>query len=423
MNSSALPRVLRNVLWMLFSQGGVRLISFLAGTLLARRLGAAEFGTYVFVLTFVSYFGALSDGGLGRYLIRDVARRPDHGRFYLGQITSLRLVLGAVAYPLMVGVALLTGGRAGLVAVAGLSVFFGAVAGPLASWFTAREELRVAALWGLLSSVSTALFVLAAVAVGAGAGGAIVAVTLANIVPTGYLLLTLRRRDERIEPGVSPAFWWGALRGSFPYLLLGVTGLVYFRVDGLMLTWMKGPEANGVYQASYRLMDAATDLPGVVVAALFPTLARLHVESRERLRRAYLRAMGALALLGLPASVLIIALAGPVIRLLYGGGFDGSVIVLRILAVAVFLIFVDTANTMLLYSGDDLGTVLYLSLANTGANVLLNLLLIPRYSYNGAAVATVLSSALSLAIFTPVVLRYLARQQTPAPRAEPASSS
>jgi O-antigen/teichoic acid export membrane protein len=70
---------------------------------------------------------------------------------------------------------------------------------------------------------------------------------------------------------------------------------------------------------------------------------------------------------------------------------------------------------MLLYSGDELGTVLAFSLVTTAANVLLNLILIPRYSYNGAAVATIASTVLSLCIFTPTVLRYLAR--------EPASSS
>ncbi len=113
--------------------------------------------------------------------------------------------------------------------------------------------------------------------------------------------------------------------------------------------------------------------------------------------------------------LLLLAFAGPIVRLLYGAEYAHSAAVLRLLAVAVFLIFVDTANTMLLYSGDELGKVLVLSLGTTAANVLLNLILIPRYSYNGAAVATIASTALSLLIFTPTVLRYLARE--PVPRA------
>ena len=76
----AARRVVRNALWLLFSQGGVRLIGFAMGTVLARALGPGDFGTYMFVLTYVSYFGFAADAGLGRYLIRDVARQRERER-------------------------------------------------------------------------------------------------------------------------------------------------------------------------------------------------------------------------------------------------------------------------------------------------------------------------------------------------------
>jgi O-antigen/teichoic acid export membrane protein len=410
-------RVVRNTLWLLLSQGGVRLIGFAMGTVLARYFGAADFGTYIFVMTYVSYFGIAADAGLGRYLIRDVARERHRAAEYLAQIVALRVVLSAVAYALMLVVALLTRAdldRLGFIAVAGFSLFTGAVAGALASVFNAREEMHVTAFFGVLSSIGTAAFVFAALAAGAGLPATFVAVSLANLPPLGYLLL-MWRRTPRGTPalgllpatGVDPAFWARALRQSYPYALLGVVGVIYFRIDALMLTWMKGPEATGIYTAAYRLLDAVTDAPGVIVAAMFPALARLHRESRVKLRRAYRTVMLVLTLLGLPVMLAMIVFADPVITLLYGEGFADSVTVLRLLAVAVFLIFVDTANTMLLYSGDNLNTVLVLSLGTTAGNVLLNLILIPRYSYNGAAVATILSTVLSLLIFTPTVLRYL----------------
>lgn len=417
----AAMRVVRNALWLLLSQGGTRVFGFVAGIVLARYFGVRDFGTYAFVLTYVSYFGFLADAGLGRLLIRDVARDRDTAIEYLGHITSLRLVLALAAYGLMLGLAVVTRSsveRVAYIAIVGLSLFTGAVAGALASMFNAREEMRVAALFGLLSSAGTAVFVLIALAAGAGLMGTFVAVSLANLPPLAYLLAMWRRRESP-APGRGPLrsilpelrigrrFWVRALRRSYPYALLGVVGLIYFRIDSVMLTLMQGPEANGVYTAAYRLLDAITDLPGVLVAAMFPMLARLHRESHAELRRAYLSAMAALTLLGLPVLVGLLVLAGPIVEVLYGDDFARSAGVLRLLAPAVFLIYVDTANTMLLYSGDNLRTVLVLSLGTTAANVLLNLILIPRYSYNGAAVATILSTALSLLIFTPTVLRYL----------------
>lgn len=411
-------RAARNALWLLLSQGGVRLLSFVVGTLLARSLGVADFGTYTFVMTYTAYFGILADAGLGRYLIRDVARDRVAAGAYLSQITALRLALAAAAYVLMLLLAVATRSapeRLTLIAVAGTSLFTGAVAGAVASVFTAREEMHISALFTFLSSMATALFVLAALAVGVGLLGTVVAVTLANLPPLGFLLTMWRRQGPLPAPRASLSFWWRALRASYAYALLGVIGVVYFRIDALMLTWMRGPEANGIYQAAYRLLDAVTDAPGVIVAAMFPAIARLHRQSRAELRRAYLTVLMVLTLLGVPVMLALLLFADPVVRLLYGAEYAPSVTVLRLLAIALFLIFVDTANTMVLYSGDELGTVLILSLGTTAANVLLNLILIPRYSYNGAAVATIASTVLSLLIFTPTVLRYLAR--------EPASSS
>jgi O-antigen/teichoic acid export membrane protein len=259
----------------------------------------------------------------------------------------------------------------------------------------------------VLSTSLTALFVLAALAAGVGLTGVFIAAALANLPPLLYVMLAWRRQVGPVRLGVDLPFWRTALRRSFPYALLGVIGLVYFRLDSLLLTWMKGPEANGIYTAAYRLLDAVTDMPGVIVAAMFPTLSRLHVESRVKLRRAYLGAMAMLALLGLPVMLVLIVLARPVILLLYGDAYAASVVVLQLLGVAVFLIFVDTANTMVLYAGDNLRPVVWLSLVTMTANVGLCLALIPPYAERGAAVATILSTALSITIFTPLVLRSL----------------
>jgi O-antigen/teichoic acid export membrane protein len=407
-----LRRAARNAAWLFSAQTLARLIGFGFGTVLARWLGAADFGNYMFVMTYVTYFAFLADGGLGRYLIRDAAREPGRAQEFLAKVGGLRLALAAGVYVLLIVGALATrsdGPRLAFIAIAGLSLFTGALAGALASMFTAREQMHVNAVFQVLSSLLTAVFVLAALAAGFGLLGVFIGAGLANLPPLVYLVRTWRRRVGPTRPAIDVPFWRTALRRSFPYALLGVIGLVYFRMDSLLLTWMKGPEANGIYSAAYRLLDAVTDVPGVIVAAMFPTFSRLHVESRATLRRAYLGALATLTVLGLPVMLGLVLLARPVILLLYGDGYNGSVIVLQLLAVAVFLIFVDTANTMVLYAGDNLRPVVWLSLVTMTANILLCLALIPRFAERGAAVATIVSTALSIVIFTPVVLRSLRR--------------
>lgn len=416
-------RAARNATWLFSSQILARLIGFTMGTVLARAFGAERFGEYMFVMTYVMYFAFIADGGLGRFLIRDASREPRRAPEFLAKVSALRLVLALAVYLLMIAGALATradGERTVFIAVAGISLFTGALSGALSSMFNAREEMRVSALFGVLSTLTTAVFVLAALASGLGLPGVFVGAALANVPPLVYLVSQWRRRLGMPGLRVDLPFWRVALGRSFPYALLGVIGLVYFRMDALLLTWMKGAEATGIYTAAYRLLDAVTDVPGVIVAAMFPTLSRLHVESRPKLRRAYLGAMGTLALLGLPVLIGMVFFARPAVLLLYGEEFSRSVVVLQLLAVAVFLIFIDTANTMVLYAGDNLRPVVLLSLVTMTANLLLCLALIPPYAERGAAVATILSTALSIAIFTPVVLRSLRPTSAESPDREPA---
>lgn len=406
----AVRRAVRNATWLFSSQTAARLIGFAMGTVLARSFGAALFGEYMFVMTYVMYFAFLADGGLGRFLIRDASREPHRAREFLAKTSALRLVLALGVYVLMLAGALLTrsdGARFAFIAIAGLSLFTGAITGALSSMFNAREEMRISALFGVLSSVTTALFVLAALAAGLGLPGVMIGATLANLPPLLYLMWRWRERMGNPGLAVDLAFWRRALRRSFPYALLGVIGLVYFRTDALLLTWMKGTEATGIYTAAYRLLDAVTDIPGVIVAAMFPTLARLHVESKAKVRKTYLGALVTLALLGLPVLAGMVIFARPAIDLLYGAEFAESAVVLQLLAVGVYLIFIDTANTMVLYASDNLRPVVLLSLVTMTSNIALNLALIPAYGERGAAVGTILSTALSITIFTPVVLRSL----------------
>lgn len=406
----AAVRAARNATWLFSGQTLTRLIGFALGTVIARRFGAAQFGEYMFVMTYVMYFAFIADAGLGRYLIRDASREPGRVHEFLAKVGALRLVLALAVYALLLIIALITradGERLAFIAIAGTGLFCGAISGALASIFNARERMHISATFSVLSTLTTALFVLAALAAGLGLPGVFVGAALANLPPLLYLLLLWRRDEGMPRLAVDLAFWRTALRRSFPYALLGVIGLVYFRMDSLLLTWIKGTEANGIYTAAYRLLDAATDLPGVIVAAMFPTLSRLHVESKAKVRTTYLGAMALLAALGVPVLVVMLVFADPIVTLLYGDDFARSVVVLRILAVAVFLIFIDTANTMVLYAGENLRPVVILSAVSMGANIALCLLLIPRYAERGAAFATVGSSVLSLLIFTPVVLRSL----------------
>src|SRR5206468_1134034 len=91
----------------------------------------------------------------------------------------------------------------------------------------------------------------------------------------------------------------------------------------------------------------------------------------------------------------IFTLAAPLVRIVAGTEFADAVLPARILAASLFFLFVSPVFYNLLIAVNRQRDLIAINLAALIFNLGLNLLLIPRFSYNGAAVATVLSEGLA----------------------------
>ncbi|MBW3653223.1 MAG: polysaccharide biosynthesis C-terminal domain-containing protein, partial [Actinobacteria bacterium] len=113
-----------------------------------------------------------------------------------------------------------------------------------------------------------------------------------------------------------------------------------------------------------------------------------------------------LGLLALPAAVGTVLLAQPLVSLLVGSGYEEAVTPLRILSVAVLFSFVNPLFTNILVAADLQRRMLWATLVAIVVNVGLNLVLIPAYTYNGAAAATVASEAVAVTIVAVWAVRH-----------------
>lgn len=407
-------KIARNTLWLFSSHIVTRTILFLYGVLLARQLGVSHFGEYAYIVTYIAFFAVISEFGTGNFLLRELPRRPEKTNQYFGNVVFFRLVLASFAYLLLV--LILAFNRSSeeqllLAAIFGLTLFPTAFSGAGESVFNASEDMRISALAQVLSSLLVSALGLLALQRGLGLRGVLAAAVVASIFMAVFFRSVLRRRglvrSMKFEPGANKAI----LKETYPYALLALLGIVYFKIDTLMLGWYMGREAVGIYSAAYRVMESTLVIPAILATSLFPAMSRLHVSSGPELKRTYLASMGILALLGAPLAVATWFFADSIIQFLYGPTYAMSAGALRILSLALALFFVHTSNGLFLFSGGrGLNKIIGLSVLSAGSNILMNVYAIPRFSYVGASVTTVISIVLSLLIFTPIVLRSLPDQ-------------
>ncbi len=197
-------------------------------------------------------------------------------------------------------------------------------------------------------------------------------------------------------------------RQAWPFGLAGMFYLVYFQSDVILLKYLVGDEAAGIYNVAFIVMMAVYLLPGVIYQKfLLPKFHRWANHDRERFLQVYRVGNGSMLLLGVLTTGAMLLLMPWLIPLLFGSAYQEAVGLLTILAFCAPVRFLASSVEAPLFTQEHvrrmsgyMGTVAVI-------NVLLNLLLIPHYGAKGAAVATLLSEITMLALCLLAVRRHV----------------
>jgi O-antigen/teichoic acid export membrane protein len=416
-------RIARGLFTLAAGRAVVMGLQFTTIALLASHLGPAGLGVYAFGVAAATLFKILPNFGTVQVVTRDIAQAPERERDLLPNLIYLRLGIGVASYGLLVATMVLLGfedenRRAAYIAGLVLIIAFDA--------FRSALEVRLRLGWvSIADTVEAAVTVLATIALVRGDAGVesflwlYVALKLVNAVIV--TIAALRMGTFSWRP--LPRSWAAVLRVSLPLGVAGVLMALYFRIDIVILARLQPAADVGQYGAAYRFLEVFTVVPAIAMSVLAPVLARSVVEGAAVLQRRYAQAVHLVAVLSLGVAVVGAMTAWRVLPALPGfDAFDGGGVALSILAPAAGLILVGTVVQGTLVSGHLQRYLLRLSAIGLGCNVALNVALIPRFSYLGAAAATTVTEAVLVALSIREVRRRLGLRW-PAQRLVPAAAA
>ncbi|NLH49132.1 MAG: flippase [Myxococcales bacterium] len=386
-------RVWTNTLWKILAILGGKLLVFVLLFAAARRLSLADFGYFSFALAFGYILFPLIDAGLGTALWREATTAADAGR---RAYSSSRRLLGATALGgLAIGLTVLcffalppAAFWLTVLILAGIAI--SVVVNLRQAVFKSRERLREDALVSLAANLAYVILGL----LGLWAGAGLVGLGLAFLAGQGcgaYVAfrLALFTEPERVDPHPTPGELW---RSSWPFALIGLFTVVYFRVDALLLERLAGAAEVGLYSAAYRLIEAAMILPAAFLAAYFPRLAR-EAETKP--------VSGDLTphfqwLIGTAALGVVFGsfFAGDVLELLFGAAYRQGSSTLILLLPALLSIYPNYLLTTLLVAHRRQKSFMKITALCALANILLNCLAIPLWERLGAAGSTLVTEGL-----------------------------
>lgn len=418
---SVIGKVMKNTLWLLLQRVSGRFLTFILMIYLARSLGNLDFGKLTFANSFTLLFLTLSDLGITTITIREVARFKEKGPDFIGGCATLKMCLSIIAFIAMATslavvnmpsdtrmVAYLIGA---CILFRNMGVFFGAV-------FQAYEDMKYVTITEIAQQILLLSMCLLLIHLGRSLIWIGIAYLFCGVF---YCFLNMSIVHWKfINPcySIDTKFWLKTFKESIPLAIVAVISMVYFNIDIVMIGKIKGEVDAGWYGISYNIFFVIATLPGVYLSAVFPVISKFFVESETLLNEAYQRSFKIIIGVGIPLSIGLFLLAENIIFSLFGYQYHQSASILKIFSLLIILSYLNSLAGYFLTAVNKQKKTAKILAAITCVNVSFNLILIPHFSYIGAAYATVISELLLFIALTdslPVKLFFFSLQDIAKP--------
>src|SRR5580692_1160250 len=358
-----------------------------------RALGPAAYGRLGFAAAVAGFFGLLASPGFSTYALREAAKNSQQVSFLVKHVLGARVVFATGAYALLAIFTLLLAPSDGqtrlLIMLSGLAF----VASSLdTQWiFAARSRMSMIAVQGALAQLAYAGLILALVR-GSRDAWIVPSATVLSLGLSTLLIWVPARRQYHIpRPEISPQAWGAFLPICLVMGLSSLMSMIYDQIDVVMLKYFRADAELGTYVASYALMTMSMSFLPILGQVFLPLLSGTAGQSRDAEEK-YLRWLGNATIgLALPIAVGGFILAMPLTQFVFGNQYSGSGVLFRWLMLTMITgPAASYCGAQLIPNGREkkYGVAV---LSGAAVNVILNLLLIPRYGALAAAFTTAAS--------------------------------
>jgi O-antigen/teichoic acid export membrane protein len=395
MPTTRLPRIAANALSIFSSDAVNRATTFLLYLLVARHLGAYEFGQMSLALTFFYVFQVIAVSGLRTLITREVAKDPAKTDLYLVNAIALVLLsslLSILILSLCVRLLEYSSETASVILLVSLGIFPYSVSAVYEAVFQGRQQMRYIAYANIpvhMAKVSLAFLLLAQ-----GYGLAhLVGLLLASYAAIAVIESCLMwRHVSKPRFGVDLAFALDLCRRTGVFL--GIDGIIALMsaLPIFLLSKLATETEVGLYTAATQLMIPVTLVYQSMVTSVFPIMCQTFDGQAQALKHMTERLLELLFAIGLPTVIALFLLADEVLVILYGRQeFLSASPALRILAWNLMLLPLTQALGQIFLAGRRETITLRIGAIDTLVIVASGFILIERFGVIGAALATLLT--------------------------------
>ena len=383
-------------------------VTLLSVKLLTNYLGVAGVGDYNTITTYLNFFLMIAELGLFSVTVREISRTPEKEGSILSNVLGVRIAISLLVTILSVILVFCThystNIKYGVLAASGF-LFLNLIASVYDMALQHRLKMQFSALAELISKL---ISVIALIVIITYRGNFLwVAGTIAL---SGLLILFFKWlftiRFVRFRPSYNREIGRWLIRMAWPLGLVMIVNNLFFKLDTLMLFVIHGSVAVGIYSVAFKVLEVTVFIGSYFASALKPGLSQ-STSNRQAISNIVNRGWEIMLIVALPIAAGSAIFAREIVIFLSNIDFVSGAFSLAILSLSLPIMYINSVLIEVLIARDERKTLIIISVGMLIFNFIANLILIPIYSYNGAAVVNFATQLLLMIVNIIVIKKYV----------------
>lgn len=404
-NNEDFVKYLKNTSWMFFEYV-MRLISSIFVTIyIARFLGPEQFGILSYALAIITLFLVISRFGMDSILVRDLAKNPDESKKYIGTAFILMFLASIVSilclniliylfessYEIKIYILILS-----------VSILFQTLL-VFDYAFQAEVKAKYSSISKSLALVVASSIKIYLVWIKAELLYFVIIYSSESIFIGLFLLIAYYKKNKvLLLPIYDSKLAKEMVQSSWPMVLAAISSILYMRIDQIMIKNMLDTNQLGIYSSAVKIYEGWIMIPYIISISLLPAIIKLKASYPERYIIGFTKLFSSLFWVSILVALIVSFFGEYIIIYTFGSAYiDANKVLMIVMWTGAFVALGSVSARYLTIEGMEKKIAFRTFLALI-INIIANIVLIPIYGIEGAAIATLISI-----IFTNYVLNYI----------------
>lgn len=359
--------------------------------MIARYLPLKVFGDYGFVLAISMTFAIIIDMGTNQILIREIARNRNLTQQIFSAGLILKVFFSIICFSLIViTIHLILDSRqliysAYICALAIVVFMMGDIFDDI---FKAYEKMEYSAYLKIIEETTYILGIIAVVFFDLGLNGVFLAMLFTYMIRivVGFVTVSKKFFSPRIRLDMPTIEW--IFKESYPIGISKIFRTTSLRIDTILLKILRNREEVGLFHGIYRIIIVGLFIPRNITDSIFPLFSKYSGKHNVSLNTAFEKSFKFIFILVLPLIFAAFLISDKIITIILGSKFLDAVPLFQLLIFLWGVTFFSVLCNKILNASDHQKFATIATGVCLIINVILDLILIPRYGYMGAGYAT-----------------------------------